>query len=78
MPRSKKQETDEAWGFCGGTRDDGRSAQALAELVRTTKLRTLRDMSEREIRALERLYGCPVIRPSTKLPRQRNRAALAF
>jgi hypothetical protein len=80
MPRGKKPDTDEAWGFYGGPpHEEGRSARALAELVRNTKLRTLHDMSEREIRALERFYGCPVIRPARlpKSSRQRNRAVLA-
>lgn len=73
MPRSKKQNTDEAWGYYGNqSRVGERPASAFAELARTTKLRTLRDMSEDEIRALERLYGCRVIRPKT-----RRRTALA-
>jgi len=32
-------------------------------MARMTKLRTLADMNEAEIRALEQQYGCPVIRP---------------
>jgi hypothetical protein len=52
----------------------GRSAPRLEisdELRRLTKLRTLEDMTEEEICALERHFGCPVRRPwLTKPPRK--------
>ncbi len=44
------------------------SFAARLEKIRATfghpPCRTLRDMTEPEIRALERTYGCPVIRPA--------------
>lgn len=65
MARTKKQDSDETWGFYGKPprEGNGRTPAQLAELARATKLRTLWDMSEREIRALERFYDCPIIRP---------------
>lgn len=36
--------------------------------------RTLADMTEAEIRALEREYGCPVIRPTKAAPKSGTRS----
>lgn len=69
MPRKKAGSPDLDWGFKGPRGD--RTPEAFAALATATKLRTLWDMSEREIRALERLYGCPVIRPER--PRRARR-----
>lgn len=79
MPRSKNAVSDEETWAYGKTPDgDGRSPEAYAELARTTKLRTLLDMSEREICELERFYGCPVIRPKrTRRPTGRTAAVPA-
>jgi hypothetical protein len=60
MPRKKPGTPDVDWGF-KGPRD--RTSDEYQLLARATKLRTLLDMSEREIRDLERFYGCRVIRP---------------
>jgi hypothetical protein len=70
MPRKKA--TDEAWGFKSTTR--ARTFDEFATLRAATKLRTLADMSEREIRALERFYGCAVKRPE-KAPRRARRVS---
>jgi len=77
MPRSKKSRSiednnDTAWGYHGKPPRGERTETEYAELVRVTKLRTLWDMSEREIRALERFYGCPVIRPARPAKRARR------
>jgi hypothetical protein len=48
-----------------------RSDEEYRQLAISTKLRTLADMSEREIRALERYYKCPVIRPEVRNRRRR-------
>jgi len=75
MPRIKKQDTDETWGYHGKPLNDGgRTPEQFAQFAQATRLRTLSDMSEREIRALERFYGCPVIRPTRPA---RGRAARA-
>lgn len=50
-----------------------RSDEEFRQLAASTKLRTLHDMTEPEIQALERHYGCRVIRP--KAPRRRGRPA---
>jgi len=60
MPRKKAGTNDVDWGF-KGPRD--RTFDEFAAIAKATKLRTLFDMSEREIRALERFYGCPILRP---------------
>lgn len=74
MPRKKAGSPDLDWGFKGPRGD--RTPEAFAALASATKLRTLWDMSEREIRALERLYGCPVIRPDrAERPRRARRAS---
>lgn len=54
-----------------------RSDEEYRQLVISTKLRTLRDMTEREIRDLERHYGCPVIRPERGPRRRRPSPAVA-
>lgn len=69
---SRKSASDEdtaAWGYHGKPPERGRTSSEYTELVRATKLRTLQDMSEREIRALERQYGCSVIRPPKRARR---------
>lgn len=66
---AKKQDDAGAWGFTGQRPTD---QPHYREMVRNTKLRTLSDMSEREIRALEQHYGCPIVRP-----RRRQRQATA-
>lgn len=40
-----------------------RTEEETRQIAAATRLRTLVDMTEREIRALERFYGCPIIRP---------------
>lgn len=57
------------WGYNGNTPRSETQFQALAQ---ATKLRRLTDMSEREIRALERLYNAKVARPAK--PKQANGA----
>jgi hypothetical protein len=53
-----------------------RSVDEYAALREATKLRTLIDMTEREIRALERYYGCSVIRPARAgAPRRARRVS---
>lgn len=52
-----------------------RTDEQYRQLAESTKLRTLQDMSEREIRALERQYGCTVIRPAVRPRRGRVRRA---
>ena len=52
-----------------------RSDEEYRQLAIKTKLRTLRDMTEREIRDLERHYGCRVIRPER--PRRTRRPSVA-
>ena len=74
MPRKKRVFDDETnWNYDGISSRE-RTYAEFAELARATKLRTLFDMSEREIRALEKHYGCPVIRP----PKQARRASAAM
>jgi hypothetical protein len=46
-----------------------RSDEEYRQLALNTKLRTLADMTEREIKALERQYGCRVIRPEVRTRR---------
>jgi hypothetical protein len=70
MPRKKVGSPDVDWGFKGPS---NRTLDEYTALAAATKLRTLRDMSEREIRALERFYGCRVIRPADR-PRRARRA----
>lgn len=53
-----------------------RSDEEYKQLVAATKLRTLRDMTEPEIQALERFYGCRVIRPRVRA-RRTSRQAIA-
>ena len=60
MPRKKVGTNDVDWGFKG---PQDRTLDEYTALARATKLRTLLDMTEHEIRALERFYGCSVIRP---------------
>lgn len=49
-----------------------RSDEEYKQLAAATKLRTLRDMTEPEIQALERFYGCRVIRPGARVRRARR------
>lgn len=49
-----------------------RTETQLQTLVTATKLRTLADMSEKEIRALEKLYGMPIQRPARAKPAARK------
>jgi hypothetical protein len=51
---------NENWGHAGNT---VRTAAQFQTLAAATKLRCLADMSEREIRALEREYGATIVRP---------------
>jgi hypothetical protein len=62
MPRKKTATNDVMldWGFVS-PRD--RTPEQFAAYAKATKLRTLRDLSEHEIRELERVSGLPVIRP---------------
>jgi len=53
-----------------------RSDEEYRQLAVSTKLRTLADMTEREIKALERQYGCPVIRPARRNRRLSQAAAI--
>jgi hypothetical protein len=62
------------WGYDGSPQ---RTPEEYAELARATRLRTLNDMSEREIQALEREYGCPVIRPQRRVRRRRSTVQVA-
>lgn len=55
------------WGYEGNTPRTESQYRSLAE---ATKLRCLSDMSEREIRTLERLYGAKIVRP-TRRPKQK-------
>jgi hypothetical protein len=57
MPRGK------AVDFAQPLTPYARSDEEYKQLAINTKLRTLADMTEREIKALERQYGCRVIRP---------------
>jgi len=72
---SNKKALSQAWGFDGNQPYEMTHA-AFVEMARATKLRTLLDMSEREIRALEQLYGCPVIRPQRPRNAHRRRATV--
>lgn len=54
-----------------------RSDEEFRQLAQNTKLRTLADMTEREIRKLEQHYGCPVIRPERVRPRRRRSSPTA-
>ena len=67
-----KATDDPVWGYYGKHPAQSRSQEEFTSLARATKLRTLWDMSEREIRALERLYGCAVKRPDR--PKRARRA----
>ncbi len=71
MAKSKKSID---WGFEGNVQRD-RAPDHFLTLVKFTKLRTLADMSEREIKGLEREYGCPVQRPAVSNRRRRSAAA---
>ena len=62
---SNKPDREGDWGF-DGFPYRSMSQSEYTEMVKRTKLRTLLDMSEREIRALERQYGCPIIRPTKR------------
>lgn len=55
--------TTTEWGYNGKM---PRSEAQFQLLAQATKLRCLTDMSEREIRALERQYGAKIIRPTRK------------
>jgi hypothetical protein len=71
----KKTVEGPTWGYNkapASTR--ARTVDEFAALREATKLRTLVDMTEREIRALERCYGCRVIRPE-KAPRRARRVS---
>jgi hypothetical protein len=74
----KKTDEGPTWGYnnkAAATR--ARTVDEFAALREATKLRTLRDMSEREIRALERFYGCAVIRPPRRARRVSQSTATA-
>jgi hypothetical protein len=58
-----KPTDDPVWGYYGKHPAQARSQEEFTALARATKLRTLFDMSEREIRALEQFYGCRIVRP---------------
>lgn len=69
---------NENWGHAGDTL---RTAAQFQTLAAATKFRRLADMSEREIRALEREYGAKIIRPAATsaadkppAPKRRQRA----
>lgn len=51
------------WKTTGRSPALDRTTAAYAEMARSTKLRTLQDMTESEIRALEAHYQCRVVRP---------------
>ena len=71
----KKAGEGPTWGYNkGATATRARTVDEFAALREATKLRTLVDMTEREIRALERCYGCRVIRPE-KAPRRARRVS---
>jgi hypothetical protein len=71
---ARKKADDGTWGYGNSSTQRERTFDEFATLRAATKLRTLADMSEREIRALERFYGCPVIRPE-KAPRRARRVS---
>jgi len=54
-----------------------RSDEEYRQLAIKTKLRTLRDMTEPEIKSLERYYGCRVIRPGRSRRTRRSSATVA-
>lgn len=54
-----------------------RQSEWNEELRRVTKLRTLADMSEAEIRELERQFGCPVARPAASRKKARRAVVAA-
>ena len=62
MPVKTRRNRGKGAAFRNGPTAAQLRADAIADTARV-HCRTLRDMSEREIRALEREYGCPVIRP---------------
>jgi hypothetical protein len=64
MPRAQQQQqTDDNYEIVP---NNERTPAMLREIAQRTKLRTLADMSETEIRALEKLYGAKIIRPSKR------------
>jgi len=72
----KKTAEGPTWGYNkGATATRARTVDEFAALREATKLRTLRDMTEREIRALERYYGCHVIRPDRLSARRARRVS---
>ena len=76
MPRAKRTAATPIWGHNGKpptARE--RTYDEFTALRQATKLRTLHDMTEREIRALERYYGCPVIRPEGRRARRVSQGA---
>lgn len=73
MAKKRSKDTG-TWAFSGNA-DGIRTDDNLRALATATKLRTLRDMPEREIKALEKLYGCPIIRPEGRNARRRRVAA---
>ena len=72
MSQKRTANAPNDWSFEGSAQ---RSPFEYAEMARATRLRTLNDMSESEIRALEREYGCPVIRPARPKRQRRQTAA---
>ena len=64
MPRSRIDQ--ENFGTYSLPANGERSPALLADIAVRTKLRTLADMSEREIKALEKYYGCPIQRPNKR------------
>lgn len=72
VKKAPKKSSPGSWGVKKRKPD---SATIQNQLAAATKLRSLADMTEREIRALEKLYGCPVIRPARAPGATRRRAA---
>lgn len=78
MPRGGREHNWSAIYTPNGKHKNGPKGSKFefsAEMARLTKLRTLADMSEKEIRALEKFYGCPVIRPLRVKKTRRSAAA---
>lgn len=59
MPRTPRKKPPPQYGIAVITA----RVEAFREKFRAPPCRTLADMSEAEIRALEAQYGCPVQRP---------------
>lgn len=56
-----------------GNAKPARTATELSTLAVATKLRTLADMTEQEIKALEKQYGVKIQRPDARPSQRRSR-----